>query len=249
MFMNERGVNIRDHLRWIFLAGMLMVIISSSAAEAAKLGKPAGGSLIGAWQCTGNFGSAELVFESQHKLVFDSEEAIYQVVPGAIRVQDEEGPVDYMYTLKGRNLSVTLPDGTTMQCVKGNGGISKHGGESNEPTGTSAGKGSNWQLRGMLCSWSGSSSSSSGYSRTTRVAFDGQGGFRYGSESSFSSGAGQAYGLGGGNHGTYRVSGNKVYLTFSDGGSGVAQVHMKQNSGMITELMYEGTLYASGLCD
>jgi hypothetical protein len=227
---------------------LLILMIPNPMLAASKQSKSASGSLIGTWQCTGNFGTAPLVFESQNHLVFNGDPASYRLVPGAIRVQEDYGPVDYAYTLSGNNLSVTFPDGVQMQCVKVAQGTHRAA-DGEESAGGAVGKGSNWQLRGMLCSWSGSSSYGSGYSRTMRVVFDGQGRFRYGSESSFSSGSGQAYGTGGGNNGTYRISGNKVYLTFSDGSSGVAQVHMQQNNGMITELMFNGTLYATGLCD
>jgi len=73
--------------------------------------------------------------------------------------------------------------------------------------------GATWQLRGTLCSWSGSSNSSSGYSRTRKLVFDGQGNYQFGSEASFSSGAGIAYG---GNPnvetGTYTVGESTVTL-------------------------------------
>jgi hypothetical protein len=115
------------------------------------------------------------------------------------------------------------------------------------------GSGQEYLLQGTLCSWSGSSSGygNSSYSSSTRVYFDGQGNFSYSSESSFSGDAGIAYGgnQGAGNGGTYRVVGNQVQLQFNDGTTGVAQINMQQDDGRITELMYEGTLYATGLCE
>lgn len=116
-----------------------------------------------------------------------------------------------------------------------------------------AGSGQEYLLQGTLCSWSGSSSGygNSSYSRSTKVYFDGQGNFSYSSEASFSGDAGIAYGgdQGSGQGGTYRIVGNQVYLQFNDGTSGVAQINMQQDDGRITELMYEGTLYANGLCE
>jgi hypothetical protein len=141
-----------------------------------------------------------------------------------------------------------------MQCLKtasAEAGGGEKAGSGN--AGLGAGKadvGKAWQLKGMLCSWAGSSSSASSYSRSTKIAFDGRGGFRYSSESSFSSGAGSAYSGGNpANSGTYRIVGNNVYLTFNDGTTGTAQVHMRQSNGAITELMYRRQLYASGLCN
>ena len=60
-----------------------------------------------------------------------------------------------------------------------------------------------------------------------------------------------AYGgnQGTGNGGIYRVVGNQVQLQFNDGTTGVAQINMQQDDGRITELMYEGTLYGTGLCE
>ena len=114
----------------------------------------------------------------------------------------------------------------------------------------SAGGGATWQLRGTLCSWSGSSNSSSGYSRTRKLVFDGQGNYQFGSEASFSSGAGIAYG---GNPnvetGTYTVGESTVTLRNSSGESYQFKINMRQDNGMITELMYGETLYAKGLCE
>lgn len=224
---------------------LFVLLMPQFLLAAGKKTKPAGGSLLGAWQCNGNFGTARLVFESGNRLVFNGDAAEYSLTSGALKVQENYGVVDYAYTLKGNSLAVTFPDGSQMQCSRESTGGSRAGAGA---VGAGGG-GSNWQLRGMLCSWSGSSSSGGSYSRSTRVSFDGQGRFSYGSESSFSSGAGQAYGQGGGNSGTYRVGGNQVYLTFSDGSTSVARVQMKQNNGTITELMYNGTLYATGLCE
>jgi hypothetical protein len=125
-------------------------------------------------------------------------------------------------------------------------GGSGHSGQS----GSLAAVGQEGLLKGRLCSYSGSSGSSSSYSRTRWAYFDGRGNFTYGSEASFSSGSG-LYHSGGGNSdggGTYRVMGNQIQLVFSDGSRGLARVVMQQNDGRITEVMYEGTLYAVGLC-
>ena len=105
------------------------------------------------------------------------------------------------------------------------------------------------KIMGTLCSWSGSSNSSSGYSRTQKIVFDGQGNFQVGSESSFSSDAGIAYG---GNPniqtGTYKVGDGTVTLYYRDGTIYEFRINMRQDNGMITELMYGNTLYATGFC-
>jgi len=105
-------------------------------------------------------------------------------------------------------------------------------------------------LQGKLCCWSGSSTSSSSYSSTKWAYFDGQGNFQYGSESSFSSDAGNAWGNdGSGERGTYRISGDTVYLSYPDGSSDTATVHFRQDDGRITELKYGDDHYAKALCE
>ena len=228
------------------------MILAGPATAANQKSGSSDGSLIGSWQCQGPGGTVPLVFESRSRLVFDGEPYEYKMHSSVLRVKEGKKAVDYRYLLKGNNLQITYPDGSRMVCQKatqtqaakvdkGAAGVATAGG----------GKDLDWQLKGMLCSWGGSSSSSSSYSRSTRVSFDGKGGFRYASESSFGSGAGMAYGrnAGSGNTGRYRVAGDKVHLTFGDGSSGVAQVHMRQSNGRITEIKYNGQLYATGLCD
>ena len=56
------------------------------------------------------------------------------------------------------------------------------------------------------------------------------------------------YGSGPGAGGTYRVTGDVIHFTFRDGSTGTAKVNMRQNDGRITELMFNGQLYATGLC-
>ncbi|RMI25490.1 MAG: hypothetical protein D6681_01460 [Calditrichaeota bacterium] len=109
-------------------------------------------------------------------------------------------------------------------------------------------------LQGKFCHWSGSSSYAtgeySGYSSTTWAYFDGQGNFTYGSEAAYTGSEGSMYNQSpGGEMGQYRVMGNQVLLYFADGSQGVATVHVRQPDGRITELMYEGDLYAVQLCD
>ena len=201
--------------------------------------------LLGNWQCQAQQGTLTLIFQSESQLIFAGEMTRYSLVPGAMHVQTEYGPVDYPYTLQGNSLYITFPGGNQLQFTR----TSTGSGQMSQPTSS----GQEYLLQGTLCRWSGSSSSYSGssYSSSTRVYFDGQGNFSYSSESSFSSEAGMAYGGGQNpaNRGTYRVTGNQVYLTFGDGSSGVATIKMQQNDGRITELMYEGQLYATGLCE
>ncbi len=210
--------------------------------------------LQGLWQCSNGYIYTELNFVSSSQLLFDGEPARYRLLPGMIVVEDGYGRYQYPYRLQGGSLMITFPEGATLQCQR-QGGIGAPPAPPNMNQGWGAPPaqgmdgGMAYQLSGMLCSWSGSSGYSSSYSSATRVYFDGRGSFQYSSESSFSGDAGMAYGGSPGANGRYQVMGDQVLLQFSDGSQGYAQVHMRQNDGRITELMYEGTLYASGLCD
>ena len=214
--------------------------------------------LLGRWKCSNSYGVASLEFQTGNRLVYEGEAMTYEQGPGVLRVQEEDGPAEYRYALKGDVLQLVFPEGDRMECrrVPGGGGAARGGADSRLGSGSPgagqpSGGGSANLLQGRFCSYAGSSGSSSSYSRSTRVFFDGQGGFSYGQESSFSSGAGLAYGSqgGGANRGRYRVENNRVMLTFGDGSSGVANVYNRAGNGRITELMYEGQLYAPQLCD
>lgn len=227
-------------VRIAYLAWFLMLCLTTSFALAAE--KPA--NLMGRWNCQGEDGVSILEFQSGNQLVYDGEANIYRLQHGAIMVQGMWGEEAYRYRLKGHRLDVTFPEGETIQCSRENAS-----GKQRNTTAPSAG-GSTASLRGRLCQWSGSSSSYSGssYSRTASIDFDGQGNVVYGSESSFSGNAGSAYGGSGGTRGSYRVDGESVSIHLEDGSQVVAQVSMRQNDGRITELMANGKLWATGLC-
>ncbi len=104
-------------------------------------------------------------------------------------------------------------------------------------------------LRGKLCNWSGSSGGGSSFSSTRWARFDGRGRFVYGSGSSYSGGNGGMYNNGAEGGGTYEVRGDRIILRYDEGGVDVAVVHNRAANGMITEVMFEGRLYAAALCE
>ncbi len=104
-------------------------------------------------------------------------------------------------------------------------------------------------LKGTLCSWSGSSSSSGSYSSSKWAKFDGIGRFIYGSSSSYSGTPGSMYNNSPDGAGDYEVRGNHIYLRYDDGGCDVAKVYYRQSNGVITEVKFEGTIYAAALCE
>lgn len=251
----------------VYLNGRLATMATFSIAAAEKQSAPGwnapaepqsaappsgnrqqGNSLLGRWVYQDPSGQMVLEFQSANTLIFNGEAAQYTLAPGVIRVSDGYVSVDYPYTLQGNSLNISFPEGYQLQFTRVGGAPQQAPGMAPQ---TTQGGGQEYLLQGTLCRWSGSSTSSSSYSSTTRVYFDGQGNFSYTSESSFSGDPGLAYGQNQdpANRGTYRVVGNQVQLVFGDGSRGVATVHMRQNDGRITELMYEGDLYATGLCE
>lgn len=104
-------------------------------------------------------------------------------------------------------------------------------------------------LQGTFCSWSGSSSSSGSYSTSRWAKFDGIGRFVYGSSSSYSGTQGNMYNGSPENTGVYEVRGKYIYLRYDEGGCDVANVYNRASNGVITEVMFEGTIYASVLCE
>lgn len=201
--------------------------------------------LLGSWQCMTANGIIPIIFRSQNQLLFNGESASYMLVPGAIRIQENNGLVDYPYKLEDARLSIGLSDGRVIRCARGEAAQQGLGGTSSPPSG-----GQEYLLSGRLCNYTSSGSGyGSGSSSTSRWAyFDGRGNFSYGSESSFSSRDGLAYGNNPANSGRYRVSGNVVYLQFSDGSTETAQVYNRNRDGSIAELTYGGKLYAKAMC-
>ncbi|NOZ46906.1 MAG: hypothetical protein GXO79_09000 [Chlorobi bacterium] len=203
--------------------------------------------LIGSWLYTSQQGNISLIFKSENILIYDGSQAYYSLQQGVIIVQDEYGNAYYPYTLENNKLNITFPEGYMLTFIKNNASNVKR--PSTEKTNNN--ENYNYLLSGKLCHWSGSSNYSSSYSNSLWAYFDGKGNFSYGSESSFSSGTGIAYGddNSGENHGTYDVKGNIIILHFSDGSSGKATVNIQQDDGRITEIIYEGNIYATSLCD
>jgi frataxin-like iron-binding protein CyaY len=207
-------------------------------------------SLSGKWVFSNQQGQLVLEFLSAGQLTFNGETTQYQLKEGIIQALGDAGWIDYPYTLSQGVLTITFPDGTKIPFSKDLTASNNPQGNVQQINNQQQGGGALWQLRGSYCSYSGSSNAYSSYSRTQKIVFDGQGHFQFGSETSFSGDAGLAYS---GNPnikgGTYSVSDRIVTLYYQDGTVYQFQVNMRQNNGMITELMYSGTLYATGLCE
>ena len=175
----------------------------------------------------------------------------YKLIAGnTLQISSGSASDSYTYLLEKDKLKLSYRDGSAFDCVKQSasaapGGLLQMPGKSQSQS-----SGSEWQLQGVFCHYSGSSSYSSSYSSTSRISFDGRGRWTMGSESSFSGDAGFAYGGGGvDNSGSYRISGKQVFYTTNSGEQGVLRVNMQQNDGSITEIYLGEDLYSPSLCN
>jgi hypothetical protein len=197
--------------------------------------------LLGNWQYSNQYGTSTLVFQSGNQLVLDGVPASYTATANIIQVYTDGQYWNYPYKLSGNVLSVTFPEGYVVNYKKTSASASSNANI----------KGKVYLLSGTFCSYSSSSSSYSSYSSSTKVYFDGRGSFQYKSETSFSSNAG-SYSNDGNNGvstGKYDIKGNSIILYFPDGTTGYADVFFKQDNGSISEIKYDGTIYAKSLCD
>ena len=247
--------------RAVRCGGVLLLMVSflsiqALAFQAGNRGKKSASqkSLLGAWEATEEGDIVRLVFKSETLLEFDGEQSAYTIAGDAIRVKDPyEGTVDYRFSLTGNVLRVTFPEGDQLVFHRaGNAPVASA--TTPSAAGESSGNGQNYLLVGKFMSYSSASSSSGSSSWTTYVSFDGRGSFEYSSESAHSSqqydqtgtqtGSGLAYGSNSGNRGTYRVVGNRILVTFSDGSTGEAQITERFQDGSIGAFKYDGKTYA-----
>jgi len=211
--------------------------------------------LKGTWRFSSYEGTFDLVFQTESQLIFGGEPSAYTLTGNYIRIQDGYYTIDYPFVLQGNLLTVSFPEDydLTFSKIENSDQVITEQNEKQQVYDQNQQKQTGGQehlLNGKLCSWSGSSTSSSSYSSSSWAYFDGQGNFSYGSESSFSSDAGNAYGGdNGGSRGTYRISGDTIYFSYPDGSSDTATVYMRQDDGRITEVKYDGSVYAAGLCE
>lgn len=197
--------------------------------------------LIGNWKSTDD---VLLVINNNGTLNFDGDTINYTISGNNIKVESEDGTINYPYKLIGDNLLITFPEGFEMSFKKISSKSNKLNNNNNQ-----AKNSQNYILQGNFCSYSSSSTYSSSYSSQNKVFFDGNGKFYYGGgESSMSSNSGSYYGNSSSQSiGSYKISGKIVYLNNAEGETAQAQIHFVNSTG-ISELMYNGKLYGKGLC-
>ncbi len=103
-----------------YIAYLLSIIIvtlailtfspSASADEFAQL--------KGYWQCQEEGVKISLEFKSRQQLLYNGTAFNYQLAPGNIQVQNENGLTNYFFTLEGGGLIIVSQDGSVTQCLK-----------------------------------------------------------------------------------------------------------------------------------
>jgi hypothetical protein len=226
---------------------VFLTVLVLSGIPAALSGQ---GGLTGTWLFSSYEGEMKMQIDAK-TLTIDDESYSYRLQDNVIMIDEGYAITSYPFLLEDDQLALQFPDGTWILFTRVSGSVPagqdlQRQAMEKQPTA----QGLVWQLNGVLCSWSGSSNDYSSYSRTRRLAFDGQGNFQFGSEASFSSDAGLAYsGDPNVERGTYTVNETNVTLYYPSGEKYIFEINIRQDNGMITELMYGETLYASGLCE
>ena len=220
---------------------MLLLAFETATAQKSKL--------YGSWQSN----NGNITSFTKTTMTVAGSPYRYTVRGNIITVYDENNnTMQYKYKVEGNQLYLYAEGYGTYVLTKTTGQAQNTGygnsGYGNDGQGNTA---ANARLYGTFCSYSSSGySGSSSYSTTEHVTFDGRGHYTYGSQSSYSGGGDGYSGGDGGYTGTYRVVGNKgVILTASDGSQYRVAIYYVKQSGEITELKYDGTLYAKSLCD
>ncbi len=225
-----------------------------------------GTNIVGNWTCQVSnsgrmLGTGNIVFDASGVALIGQRRFSYKVVGNVIRIIDQTGASDYTYQLSGNTLVMQYSDGTVFNCTRGSAGMAPPGQMYGSPgmqgpAGMGARpSGNEWQLSGYFCSVGGASSySTEGYSDFSHrewIQFDGRGNWAYGSEGSYTGPEGGFYSGSQGAEmtGIYRIQGNQILYQTSTGEQGVATVHMRQPDGRITEIMVDGKLFATSLCD
>ena len=244
---NQLSIEFPDGTEIVFVRGTTSAQPQGQLPQ--SMSKPSGGvgqgqessNLSGKWIFQNQQGQLVLEFLSASQLSFNGESTQYQLKQGVIQAMGDNGWIDYPYTLNQGTLTITWPDGTQLPFTMASTTATNQ---------QSGGGGSTGQLSGTLCNWSGSSVSSSSYSSTRKLVFDGQGNYQFGREGSFSGDDGLAYsGDPNAETGTYSVGANTVTLTSQSGQTYQFQIKIRENNGAITCIEYEGALYSTSLCE
>jgi hypothetical protein len=74
--------------------------------------------LKGFWECQEEGLQSTLEFKSRQQLLYNGQVANYQLAPGVLQVQEEQGLANYFYKFEGTFLLILSSDGSITQCQK-----------------------------------------------------------------------------------------------------------------------------------
>lgn len=112
MKKRHNGMNSRVHTLALSIATLILLLIQplASADDYTQL--------KGCWQCQEEGLQSTLEFKSRKQLLFNGQAASYQLAPGVLQVQEEQGLANYLFKLEGDFLLILSPDGSVTQCQK-----------------------------------------------------------------------------------------------------------------------------------
>lgn len=213
---------------------LLIPFILSAADDIQKL--------TGKWEYKTEEGTITMEFKSENLLIYNGEEIYFMLVDGSIRVEDEFlGYVDYPYTLKEGLLTITYPEGYSLQFKKAK-SQTKDKGTADKGTGSTS---------ELVQHFSGTWKNYTKHTETMVVLYpDGTYGQRY-TSSYGSSESGEEWGAAGDVHqqGRWTVQGNLesgVIIFIDQDGSETQyqyQVHVENGETYWREYYFNGDLY------
>jgi hypothetical protein len=89
---------------------LLLITPSTRADSFAKL--------KGYWNCQEDGLQSTLEFKSKNLLIYNEQQANYQLGQGVFQVQEEQGVANYFFEIKENFLFILSPDGSVTQCQK-----------------------------------------------------------------------------------------------------------------------------------
>jgi hypothetical protein len=228
--------------------GIASLLILSLAPPLAGQASSDASKLLGKWVGRTDIGQAVLEFRSATQLLFEGEAASYRLLPGIIRVQDEEGTADYRYTFRGTVLVVSFPEGFQIEFTRVGPPPAGSGGESEKPAAAPPVAPVSELMAQFAGTWATMTKNTE-----TRVTLTAQGEFYSGYESSYSGrfdgGGGWGQANASSERGRWAVRGDRrqglITLTYQNGNQTQVsyRVHVENGETYWSEYWFNGDLY------
>jgi hypothetical protein len=218
-----------NEIRYLLLVLFLMVVLGSKACAQGTNSLDLNLSLLrGSWEVHTFYDKWTLVFDCDDKMLFDRGAADYSLMPGVIRVRDNDGTTDYPYKLEGNSLTLTLPDGSERKYRRTDPGSAEQ------------------SVHGNFVAPADSSMPEES------ISFDGDSWFVLNTFSPATVDKNQPTQERGGGHvsmfqvnGLYRVEGDVVVLTFGDSTSRETQIRSRDEDGSVAGIVLFDRLFTS----